>query len=49
LCGPDPGGSRPYLGASLLAYYDPDGTLVYAGRVGTGINTAQGQGNHGKK
>jgi ATP-dependent DNA ligase len=25
----------------LLAYYDPDGRLVYAGRVGTGINTAE--------
>jgi hypothetical protein len=25
----------------LLAYYDPDGRLVYAGRAGTGINTAE--------
>jgi ATP-dependent DNA ligase len=25
----------------LLAYYDPDGRLVYAGRVGTGINQAE--------
>jgi bifunctional non-homologous end joining protein LigD len=24
-----------------LPYYDPDGRLVYAGRVGTGINTAE--------
>jgi ATP-dependent DNA ligase len=24
-------------GALLLAYYDPDGRLVYAGRAGTGI------------
>jgi ATP-dependent DNA ligase len=23
----------------LLAYYDPDGKLVYVGRAGTGINT----------
>jgi bifunctional non-homologous end joining protein LigD len=33
----DPEGSRPFLGALLLAYYDPDGRLVYAGRAGTGI------------
>jgi bifunctional non-homologous end joining protein LigD len=33
----DPEGTRPWLGALLLAYYDPDGRLVYAGRVGTGI------------
>ena len=32
----DPVGSRPYLGALLLAYYDPNGRLIYAGRVGTG-------------
>ena len=37
----DPEGSRPYLGALLLAYYDPDGRLVYAGRVGTGIRQAE--------
>src|SRR5439155_18965729 len=37
----DPEGRRPYLGALLLAYYDPDGRLVYAGRAGTGINTAE--------
>ena len=30
-----------YLGALLLAYYDPDGRLVYAGRVGTGIKQAE--------
>jgi ATP-dependent DNA ligase len=35
----DPEGRGPYLGALLLAYYDPDGRLVYAGRAGTGINT----------
>ena len=34
----DPEGARPWLGALLLAYYDPDGRLTYAGRVGTGIN-----------
>jgi DNA ligase D-like protein (predicted ligase) len=33
----DPEGSRPFLGALLLAYYDPDGRLIYAGRAGTGI------------
>jgi ATP-dependent DNA ligase len=37
----DPEGRRPYLGALLLAYYDPDGRLVYAGRVGTGIRQAE--------
>jgi DNA ligase D-like protein (predicted ligase) len=36
----DPEGSRPYIGALLLGYYDPNGRLVYAGRVGSGINTA---------
>src|SRR4051812_22157976 len=34
----DPEGSRPHLGALLLAYYAPDGRLVYAGRAGTGMN-----------
>ena len=37
----DPEGSRPYLGALLLAYYDPDERLVYAGRAGTGIKQAE--------
>lgn len=37
----DPEGSRPHLGALLLAYYAPDGRLVYAGRAGTGLNTKQ--------
>ena len=37
----DPEGSPPWLGALLLAYYDPDGRLVYAGRAGTGINQAE--------
>jgi len=37
----EPEGSRPYLGALLLAYYDDDGRLVYAGRVGTGISEAE--------
>jgi len=37
----DPEGRRPYIGALLLAYYDPDGRLVYAGRVGTGIKQAE--------
>jgi len=36
----DPEGSSPWLGALLLAYYDPEGLLVYAGRVGTGISQA---------
>ncbi len=33
----DPEGSRPHLGALLLAYYADDGKLLYAGRVGTGM------------
>jgi bifunctional non-homologous end joining protein LigD len=37
----DPEGSRPYLGALLLGYYDPGGKLIYAGRVGTGIDRAE--------
>jgi len=37
----DPEGRRPWLGALLLAYYDPNGRLVYAGRVGTGIDHAE--------
>jgi bifunctional non-homologous end joining protein LigD len=37
----DPEGSRPYLGALLLAYYAPDGRLVYAGRAGTGMNVRE--------
>jgi ATP-dependent DNA ligase len=37
----EPEGRRPYLGTLLLAYYDPNGRLVYAGRAGTGINTAE--------
>jgi len=32
----DPEGSRPFLGALQLAYSDPDGRVVYAGRAGTG-------------
>jgi bifunctional non-homologous end joining protein LigD len=37
----DPEGSRPYLGALLLGYYDPEGSLIYACRVGTGIDTVE--------
>ncbi|HEX3413377.1 MAG TPA: hypothetical protein VHT00_16805 [Stellaceae bacterium] len=37
----DPEGARPFLGALLLAYYDPDGRLIYAGRAGTGIGHAE--------
>jgi bifunctional non-homologous end joining protein LigD len=37
----DPERSRQGFGALLLAYYDPVGTLSYAGRVGTGFDTAQ--------
>jgi ATP-dependent DNA ligase len=37
----DPEGSRPWLGALLLAYYHSDGRLVYTGRAGTGIDYAE--------
>jgi DNA ligase D-like protein (predicted ligase) len=34
----DPEGSRPFLGALLLGYFDNEGRLLYAGRVGTGMS-----------
>jgi bifunctional non-homologous end joining protein LigD len=34
----DPHGSRTGFGALLLGYYDQDGKLVYAGKVGTGFD-----------
>ena len=37
----DPEGARPFLGALLLGYYDPDGRLIFAGRVGSGISQAE--------
>src|SRR5579875_3888196 len=37
----DPEGARLGLGALLLGYYDRDGELRYAGRVGTGFRDAQ--------
>jgi ATP-dependent DNA ligase len=37
----EPERCRPRLGALLLAYYDPGGRLVYAGRAGTGIKQAE--------
>ena len=36
----DPQGSRTHFGALLLGYYDQQGRLVYAGKVGTGFNEA---------
>ncbi len=33
----DPRGSRQHFGALLLGYYDADGRLAYAGKVGTGF------------
>jgi bifunctional non-homologous end joining protein LigD len=36
----DPKGSRIGFGALLLGYYDPDGSLAYAGKVGTGFDDA---------
>ena len=35
----DPQRSRVGFGALLLGYYDPDGELAYAGKVGTGFDT----------
>jgi DNA ligase D-like protein (predicted ligase) len=43
----EPEGSRPYIGALLLAYYDDEGRLVYAGRVGTGMSGAELRRLHG--
>jgi len=37
----DPERSRQGFGALLIGYYDPRGSLRYAGRVGTGFNTGQ--------
>jgi bifunctional non-homologous end joining protein LigD len=34
----DPRGAREGLGALLLGYYDADGKLTYAGKVGTGFS-----------
>jgi len=36
----DPKGSRTGFGALLIGYYDADGKLAYAGKVGTGFDTA---------
>jgi DNA ligase D-like protein (predicted ligase) len=36
----DPKGARTGFGALLLGYYDPDGKLTYAGKVGTGFSEA---------
>jgi bifunctional non-homologous end joining protein LigD len=37
----DPTGSRPHIGSLLLGYYTADGSLRYAGRVGTGITVVE--------
>jgi DNA ligase D-like protein (predicted ligase) len=37
----DPEGSRHRIGSLLLGYYTPDGKLIYAGRVGTGMTVAE--------
>jgi bifunctional non-homologous end joining protein LigD len=34
----DPEGSRHLVGSLLLGYFDPQGRLIYAGRVGTGMS-----------
>src|SRR5262245_10626447 len=36
----DPQGSRAGFGALLIGYYDADGRLVYAGKVGTGFDSS---------
>jgi DNA ligase D-like protein (predicted ligase) len=36
----EPKGARTGFGALLLGYYDPDGKLAYAGKVGTGFDDA---------
>lgn len=42
----DPQRCRAGFGALLLGYYDGDGHLVYAGKVGTGFNTRTLHGLH---
>jgi bifunctional non-homologous end joining protein LigD len=37
----DPEGSRHRIGSLLLGYNTPDGRLIYAGRVGTGMSVAE--------
>lgn len=37
----DPEGSRRRIGALLLGHYTPDGKLIYAGRVETGMPVAE--------
>ena len=37
----DPEGSRPFIGALLLGYYNRAGRLISAGRVGTGMRADQ--------
>jgi bifunctional non-homologous end joining protein LigD len=37
----DPEGRREGFGSLLVGYYDPSGTLRYAGRVGTGFSAAR--------
>jgi bifunctional non-homologous end joining protein LigD len=36
----EPQGSRAAFGALLIGYYDADGRLVYAGKVGTGFDSS---------
>jgi DNA ligase D-like protein (predicted ligase) len=44
----DPRRSRVGFGALLLGYYDQDGGLVYAGKVGTGFDTRTLHGLHAR-
>jgi bifunctional non-homologous end joining protein LigD len=44
----DPRGSRVGFGALLLGYYSKGGDLVYAGKVGTGFDTALLRSLHGQ-
>jgi bifunctional non-homologous end joining protein LigD len=44
----DPQGTRTDFGALLLGYYDTEGRLVYAGKVGTGFDRALLHDLHGE-
>jgi bifunctional non-homologous end joining protein LigD len=44
----DPQGQRAFFGALLVGYFNDDGTLSYAGKVGTGFSAATLAGLHEK-
>jgi bifunctional non-homologous end joining protein LigD len=43
-----PAGAREHFGALLVGYYDADGRLIYAGRVGTGFDSRTLEALHAK-